>query len=123
MMEVHVQGAFSEKDALKIARTIAESPLVKTALAGGDPNWGRILAAAGRAGVRFRPELVELYLGDLRVAAEGAACRYDPAAAEAIMKQKEVRVLLNLHAGRAEATIWTCDLTAGYIKINADYHT
>ncbi len=76
LMEVHVQGAFSEKDALKIARTIAESPLVKTALAGGDPNWGRILAAAGRAGVRFRPELTELYLGDLRVAVEGAATRY-----------------------------------------------
>jgi glutamate N-acetyltransferase / amino-acid N-acetyltransferase len=66
LVEIRVLGAATERDALKIARTIANSPLVKTALAGGDPNWGRVLAAAGRAGVRFRADLVELRLGDVR---------------------------------------------------------
>jgi glutamate N-acetyltransferase/amino-acid N-acetyltransferase len=123
LVEVLVRGAASERDAHRIARTIAESPLVKTALAGGDPNWGRILAAAGRAGVRFRPELVELHLGKVRVAGEGAAVSFDKKAAEQEVKGPEVSITLDLHAGDEEATVWTCDLTATYVKINAEYHT
>ncbi len=123
LVEVLVQGAASERDAHRIARTIAESPLVKTALAGGDPNWGRILAAAGRAGVRFRPDLVELHLGTVPVAREGAAVPFDKKAAEQAVAGPEVSITLDLHAGSEEATVWTCDLTAGYVRINAEYHT
>ncbi len=120
---IHVRGALSEPDALQLAHTIANSPLVKTALAGGDPNWGRVLAAAGRAGVPFDPDRTELFLGDVRVMAAGAACRFDPAAAEKAVRRPEVNILLDLHLGEGEATVWTCDLTAEYVKINADYHT
>jgi glutamate N-acetyltransferase/amino-acid N-acetyltransferase len=123
LVEVLVQGAGSEREAHRIARTIAESPLVKTALAGGDPNWGRVLAAAGRAGVRFRPDLVELHLGKVRVAREGAAVSFDKKAAEQAVQGPEVSITLDLHAGDEEATVWTCDLTAKYVKINAEYHT
>ena len=123
LIEVYVCGAESERDALRIARTIANSPLVKTALGGGDPNWGRILAAAGRAGVRFRPEAAELHLGKVRVVRAGAAASYDQAAAEEAVAGPEIRVALDLHSGEHEATVWTCDLTAGYVKINAAYHT
>jgi len=123
LIEVRVRGAESEREALRIARTIANSPLVKTALGGGDPNWGRVLAAAGRAGVRFKSELVELHLGKVRVVRRGAAASYEPAAAGEAIAGPEVAVTLDLNAGEGEATVWTCDLTAGYVKINAAYHT
>ena len=123
LIEVYVCGAESERDALRSARTIANSPLVKTAIGGGDPNWGRVMAAAGRAGVRFRADGVELRLGDVCVVQGGAAAGYDLAAAEAAVAGPEVTVTLDLHAGAHEATVWTCDLTAKYVKINAAYHT
>ena len=123
LVEVRVRGAATEKDALRIARAIATSPLVKTALAGGDPNWGRILAAAGRAGVRFRAELTELHLGEVRVLSEGAVVPYDLKVAEKAVAGEEVSITLDLHSGPDEATVWTCDLTADYVRINADYHT
>jgi len=122
-IEIEVSGADSEKEAQRIAKTIANSPLVKTAMAGGDPNWGRILAAAGRAGVRFKPELVDLRLGDVQVVKKGAVCRYSEKAAAGAVSAKDVRIELDLNAGKHSAIAWTCDLTAGYIKINADYHT
>jgi len=118
-----VKGAGSDRDAQQIARTIANSPLVKTAIAGGDPNWGRVLAAAGRSGVRFRPELVELRLGKVRVVRDGAVCRYEEASARRAVTAAEVEIELDLHAGEHEAVIWTCDLTAEYVKINSEYHT
>jgi glutamate N-acetyltransferase/amino-acid N-acetyltransferase len=123
LVEIHVLGAATEKEALRIARTIANSPLVKTALAGGDPNWGRVLAAAGRAGVRFRADLTELRLGEVRVVSEGAVVPYEVKEAEQAVSGPEVSITLDLHSGAAEATIWTCDLTANYVRINADYHT
>jgi glutamate N-acetyltransferase/amino-acid N-acetyltransferase len=123
LVEVRVRGAGSEREALRIARAIADSPLVKTALAGGDPNWGRILVAAGRAGVRFRPELVELYLGKVRVARNGAVCKHDAAGAEAAVAEGEVGITLDLHAGDGEAAVLTCDLTAAYVRINSAYRT
>jgi len=123
LARVCVRGAQSEKDALQIARTIADSPLVKTALAGSDPNWGRVLAAAGRAGVRFQPELVSLYLGDVRVARNGAGCKYDPKSAQAAVAGPSVRITLDLGAGDKEAAVWTCDLTPAYVRLNAAYRT
>jgi glutamate N-acetyltransferase/amino-acid N-acetyltransferase len=123
VIEIRVCGAASAKDARQIARTIACSPLVKAAIGGGDPNWGRVLAAAGRAGVRFRPELVELRLGKVRVVQGGAVCRYTRKAADKAVAGEEVQITLDLNAGRHEAVMWTCDLTAGYVRINAEYHT
>ena len=122
-VEIRVKGAGSDREAQQIARTIANSPLVKTAIAGGDPNWGRVLAAAGRSGVRFRPELVELRLGKVRVVRDGAVCRYDEASARRAVIAAEVEIALDLHAGEHEAVIWTCDLTAEYVRINSEYHT
>jgi len=123
LIEIHVTGADSEKDAHQIARTIANSPLVKAAIAGGDPNWGRVLAAAGRAGVRFRPELVELHLGKVRVVRQGAACAYRIESARRAVRGPQVEITLHLNAGQHQAVMWTCDLTVDYVKINSDYHT
>lgn len=123
MLEVTVRGALSERDARVIARTIANSPLVKTALAGGDPNWGRVLAAAGRAGVHLRPELVELYLGRVRVAEGGAVCNYRTGEAEKAVSGKAVQITLDLNEGAHEASVLTCDLTAEYVRINSAYQT
>ena len=118
-----MRGARSEQDARAIARTIASSPLVKTALAGGDPNWGRVLAAAGRAGVPLRPELVELYLGRVRVVEGGAVCKYRPQEAQKAVSGKAVQIALDLNEGAHEASVLTCDLTAEYVRINSEYHT
>jgi glutamate N-acetyltransferase/amino-acid N-acetyltransferase len=123
LIEIRVVGAESQRDAVRVARTIAESPLVKTALGGGDPNWGRVLAAAGRAGVGFRPESVELHLGEVRVVRGGAAARYDQHAAAEAVAGPEIAIRLDLNEGDEEATVWTCDLTREYVKINAAYHT
>jgi glutamate N-acetyltransferase/amino-acid N-acetyltransferase len=123
MIEVRVRGAASESDAGRIARTIADSPLVKTAIAGGDPNWGRILAAAGRAGVSFRPELVDLYLGNVQVVRGGAVSPHRAGAARAAATAAEVGITLDLNAGDHEGVMWTCDLTQDYVRINAEYHT
>ncbi len=123
LIAIRVRGAESEEDALQIARTIANSPLVKTAIAGGDPNWGRVLAAAGRAGVEFRPEMVELRLGGVRVVRDGAVCPHNMAAAGRAVAGPEVVITMDLNAGEREVVVWTCDLTAEYVRINAEYHT
>lgn len=123
VIAVCVRGAASERDAVLIARAIANSALVKTAMAGGDPNWGRILAAAGRAGVRFRAERVDLRLGKTYVARHGAAATYSEEAARAAVVGPEVEITLELNAGDREAVVWTCDLTTEYVRINADYRT
>ena len=123
LIEVRVRGASSEREARQIARTIAASPLVKTAIAGGDPNWGRVLAAAGRAGVGFDPEKVDLHLGKVRVVRGGAVCSYDATGAQEAVSGPEVRITLDLNEGEKESVIWTCDLTADYVRINSEYHT
>jgi len=123
LIEVRVSGAGSDKEAQQITRTIANSPLVKTAVAGGDPNWGRVLAAAGRAGVRFRPELVDLRLGKVQVVKQGAACPYRAESAKRAVNAAEVEIALDLNAGAHEAVMWTCDLTTEYVRINSEYHT
>jgi glutamate N-acetyltransferase/amino-acid N-acetyltransferase len=121
--EVRVSGAKSERDADAIARAIAESPLVKTALHGGDPNWGRILAAVGRSGVAIGPRGVDIQLGDVPVAAGSAALPYDEAVAHQAMLADPLRIRVGLHEGAAEGWMWTCDFSHAYVDINAHYRS
>lgn len=123
LVTIQVRRAPSLRDAEKIAVTVATSPLVKTALAGADANWGRILAAAGRSGAKFDVSKVEIKLGKLVVARNGRGLDFDEALALEILKRDEVTVTIDLHQGDAEVTEWTCDLTEGYIRINADYRS
>jgi glutamate N-acetyltransferase/amino-acid N-acetyltransferase len=121
--EVRVEGALAPGDADRIARTVAESPLVKTALSGGDPNWGRVLAAVGRAGVPLDLARLDLFLGDVWVAAGGCARPYDEARARAALLEDPVRIRIRLGEGAADGWIWTTDLSHGYVDINAHYRS
>ena len=121
--EVRVEGAKSPSDADRIARTIAESPLVKTALHGGDPNWGRILAAVGRSGVAVDIDRVDIHLGPVWVAESGRARAYEESLAHRAVTEDPVRIRVDLHAGKASGWIWTCDLTRAYVDINAHYRS
>ena len=121
--EVRVEGARVESDADRIARTVAESPLVKTALNGGDPNWGRVLAAVGRAGVDLDMGQVDLFLGDVWVAEGGRAREYDEARARRALAEDPIRIRVRLKEGRASGWMWTCDLSHGYVDINAHYRS
>lgn len=126
LIEVVVRGARSEKGAADVARTVVGSPLLKTAVYGEDPNWGRVLAAAGRAGVEFDPDQVSLIIGagDERAPLlEGGRIVADLARAEQAMRGKEVRFELDLGEGKKEATAWGCDLTEKYVEINGRYTT
>jgi len=123
VMEIEVRGAPSEQAADRVARTIANSPLVKTAFAGADPNWGRILAAAGRAGVRFDPARTNIRIAGVLVCRDGREHSFDEAAVHEKMLAKFVPVRLDLRSGRASARVWTCDFTQEYIHINASYRT
>lgn len=124
LVEIRVTGARNTEDASRVARTIAESLLVKTAFAGEDPNWGRIIAAAGRAGVGFNPDRVDLSIGNVSVVSEGklASGDWEPRAAQ-VMKQREFSIVLNLRSGSADAAFLTSDLSEEYVRINADYRT
>ena len=121
--EVRVEGARTEAEADRIARTVAESPLVKTALHGGDPNWGRILAAVGRAGVPLDVGRVSVWIGDVQVAEKGAFREYDEKVAAAAMREDPVRLRVFLGEGRATSWMWTSDLSRGYVDINAHYRS
>ena len=123
LAEVSVEGARTAADADRVARTVAESPLVKTALHGGDPNWGRVLAAVGRAGVVLEPSRVSIWIGDVHVAEVGAARRYDEGAAAAAMREDPVRLRIRLGEGDAAGWIWTSDFSHGYVDINAHYRS
>jgi glutamate N-acetyltransferase/amino-acid N-acetyltransferase len=120
-LEVQVKNAASEEEARIIARFIAASSLVKTAIFGEDANWGRVLSAAGASGVLFDPNLVDVYLGDLLVAAEGRGLTFDEERASAILRERNVTITVDLHQGNSLGIAWGCDLTFDYIKINADY--
>ena len=121
---VTVKGASSSEDAEKVARTIAESPLVKTALFGEDPNWGRVFAAAGRAGVEFDPEAVTLFIGDVIIAKDGRGTGKDAEGdAARIMAGAEFEITLEIGHGSGQATVYTSDLSDEYVHINADYRT
>jgi glutamate N-acetyltransferase/amino-acid N-acetyltransferase len=123
LITVWVTGATSEPDALAVARTIASSLLVRTAVHGADANWGRIAAAAGRAGVDLSPEALTVKINGLTVLSPGFVSDYSEIEASARLAEDEVVLAVDLGAGTAEATTWTCDLTAGYIDINASYRS
>ncbi|QXT40084.1 bifunctional glutamate N-acetyltransferase/amino-acid acetyltransferase ArgJ [Gymnodinialimonas ceratoperidinii] len=123
-VEVRVTGADSDADADRVARSIANSPLVKTAVAGEDPNWGRIVMAVGKSGAKADRDLLTIRLGDILVAEQGwVAESYTEDAGAAYMKQQELLIDVDLGLGQGAATVWTCDLTHGYIQINADYRS
>jgi len=123
MAEVLVEGAATARDADVVARTVAESPLVKTALHGGDPNWGRILAAVGRSGVDVGARGVDVHLGDVHVCSGSAALQYDEDAAHRQMLADPVRIRVVMHEGTATGWMWTCDFSHGYVDINAHYRS
>lgn len=123
-IEVRVLGCVSWEDAQTIARTIANSPLVKTAIAGCDPNWGRIVSAAGYAGPRFDPSGVSLRLNDTWLFQRGLPVPFNAEAVSQSMRDRRVVTIeLSLEEGDANGRHWTSDLTAEYVRINADYHT
>ena len=123
VIEIEVRGASSDEGAKQIARTIANSPLVKTAFAGADPNWGRILAAAGRSGVRFDFHRVDIWLAGVEVCRGGREYPFDEVATHEKMLEKFLTIVVDLHAGEGKARMWTCDFTKEYVHINASYRT
>ena len=124
LIRLVIKGAATPADALTAARTIANSALVKTAFYGSDPNWGRIMAALGRSGVRMREEGVTIWVDDVKIVEKGMGRGAEPEAkAAAKMKGKEFSVTVELHEGEFEDQITTCDLTHEYVTINADYRT
>ncbi|MBY6113776.1 bifunctional glutamate N-acetyltransferase/amino-acid acetyltransferase ArgJ [Mameliella alba] len=121
---VHVSGAASESDARTHALAIANSPLVKTALAGEDPNWGRIVMAVGKSGAAADRDLLSIRFGDITVAEKGwVAESYREEQGATYFKGQEIDINVDIGLGQGQATVWTCDLTHGYIQINADYRS
>jgi glutamate N-acetyltransferase/amino-acid N-acetyltransferase len=122
-VEVMVTGARTDEDAGLVARKIANSPLVKCAINGGDPNWGRIVCAAGYAGAVVKPERTRLWINGVKLFEGGMPTRVAPSRLAACMKPKEIFIHLDLGIGKGEKRIWTCDFSREYVAINADYHT
>ena len=123
-VSVHVEGATSDASAFRIAKSIADSPLVKTAIAGEDANWGRVVMAVGKAGEPADRDKLAIRFGELLVAKDGErATGYDEAATSAYMKGEELELTVSLGLGEGRATVYTCDLTHGYITINGDYRS
>jgi glutamate N-acetyltransferase / amino-acid N-acetyltransferase len=123
-IEVQVRGAVSDDEAHKVALSIANSPLVKTAVAGQDPNWGRVVMAVGKSGATADRDRLAIWFGDILVAENGwVSPTYREAAGVAYMQQQDLVIAVDLGVGAAQATVWTCDLTHGYIEINADYRS
>src|SRR5262249_20197549 len=121
---IRVEGLRTEEEAQRIARVIGESALVKTAIFGGDPNWGRIVSAAGNAGVELAEENMSLWLGDMLLYEEGAPVAFDAARASCYLKEnREVSIRLKFTLGQATYTLWTSDLTYDYVRLNAEYTT
>jgi glutamate N-acetyltransferase/amino-acid N-acetyltransferase len=124
LLVVEVEGAGDDAAAERIARAIANSPLVKTALAGADPNWGRILSSAGASGVRFDPLKVDVSVNGYRVCRHGVRAKFEETEVQASMASPETSLVLRIRGGgKGRATFWTCDLTEEYIRINAEYRT
>jgi len=122
VVELHIEGAASDADALRVAKAIAHSPLVKTAWAGNDPNWGRLMAAIGYSGAEIDPNRIDIRFGDLQICRDGGrAAEFDEAAAHAYIAQPEFSIAIQLHQGEGSCVFWTTDLTVEYIHINADY--
>ena len=123
-VSVHVEGAVSDESAFRIAKAIADSPLVKTAIAGEDANWGRVVMAVGKAGEPADRDRLSIRFGDLLVAKDGErAAGYDEKATSSYMKGEDLELTVSLGLGEGKATVYTCDLTHGYITINGDYRS
>jgi glutamate N-acetyltransferase/amino-acid N-acetyltransferase len=123
VVRLKIEQARTPQEARRVAETIATSALVKTAFAGADPNWGRILAAAGRSGVAIDPSKVEIHFGAITVFQKGRAASFDAQAAHQYLSQPSYDVTLRLGRGKASLLFLTCDLTTEYVHINADYST
>jgi glutamate N-acetyltransferase/amino-acid N-acetyltransferase len=124
VVELRITGAATDAEALQIAKSIAHSPLVKTAWAGSDPNWGRLLAAIGYSGAQVDAERIDIFFGELAICRNGGrAAEFDEAAAHAYVAQPEFAVIIKLHQGAGSCVFWTTDLTHEYVSINADYST
>ncbi|MEZ5840081.1 MAG: bifunctional glutamate N-acetyltransferase/amino-acid acetyltransferase ArgJ [Hyphomicrobiales bacterium] len=124
LVKVTVEGAVSKDSARRIARSIANSPLVKTAVAGEDANWGRVVMAVGKAGEPAERDRLAIYFGGIRVAVEGERdLAYDEAETSAYMKNDEIEIRVDIGLGEARDTVWTCDLTKEYVAINGDYRS
>jgi glutamate N-acetyltransferase / amino-acid N-acetyltransferase len=123
VVHLKIEGAKSEREADTIARTIAHSPLTKTAWAGADPNWGRILAAIGRSGIALNPAKIDIFFGDIQVCRRGMAAEFDEAKAHEQLSRPSVEIRINLDRGQHNLRFITCDLTDDYVRINADYRT
>jgi glutamate N-acetyltransferase/amino-acid N-acetyltransferase len=124
LITIEVSGCASDEEAQRIARSIANSPLVKTAVAGQDPNWGRILCAAGYAGVAFDPLSVSIALQGVRVCENGLRADFDEQKLIRAMEKDRCQIDFHIHSGGdGRATFWTCDFTEAYVHINAEYRT
>src|SRR5579884_4001506 len=124
VVELQIEGASTDRDALAIAKAIAHSPLVKTAWAGCDPNWGRLMAAAGCSGAAIDPERISIWFGNLPICRNGGrAPEFDEASAHEYLKQREFTIRLDFGLGSGSCRFWTTDLTVEYVHINADYST
>jgi glutamate N-acetyltransferase / amino-acid N-acetyltransferase len=124
VVELRIDGAATDADALKVAKAIAHSPLVKTAWAGCDPNWGRLVAAIGYSGAEIDPERIDIWFGELRICRDGGrAAEFDEMAAHAYLRQEEFSISMDLNQGPGSCVFWTTDLTSEYVHINADYST
>jgi len=124
VVELRIHGAAVDAEAVTVAKAIAHSPLVKTAWAGSDPNWGRLMAAIGNSGAQIDPERIDIWFGELRICRDGGrAAEMDVAAAHAYLQQPEFSITIELHQGEGACVFWTTDLTAQYVHINADYST
>lgn len=123
-IEIEVTGAASTKDASVIARKISTSSLLKCAVFGEDPNWGRVAAAAGAAGIDFDPNKADIYLGDIHALSGGVIAKgYNKEKAKKFFQAKDVKITLDLNMGRYKATAWTCDFSKEYVAINSEYST
>jgi glutamate N-acetyltransferase/amino-acid N-acetyltransferase len=123
VVNLRIEGARSDGEASQVAKAIANSMLVKTAWAGADPNWGRVLAAVGYSGVPIDPNKVDISFGKFQVCRKGVAAAFDEEKVHTYLSQPVLDVRVRLGRGKVGATFWTCDLTSEYVHINADYHT
>lgn len=124
VVELQIEGALTDADALKVAKAIAHSPLVKTAWAGSDPNWGRLMAATGYSGVSIDPDRIAIWLGEQQICINGGRSpEFDEHAAHAYLQQRYFTIRIDLGIGSGSSRFWTTDLTAEYVRINADYST
>jgi glutamate N-acetyltransferase/amino-acid N-acetyltransferase len=124
VVELQIEGALADADALKVAKAIAHSPLVKTAWAGCDPNWGRLMAATGYSGASVEPDRIAIWLGDQQICVNGGRVPdFDEQRAHAYLKNRDFTIRIDLGIGNGHCRFWTTDLTAEYVRINADYST